>query len=101
MYLHSNSFTPMSWKRRALKSLISRAYIVWLNKTLLEKQLKHLKHVFHKINGYHWWVIDQENINKSKSSKYYPGTSEQHVEKMNSRILPYAGPKGIIKAATA
>ena len=97
----------MSWKRRALKSLISRAYIVWLNKTLLEKQLKHLKHVFHKINGFHWWVIDQvstsiqENINKSKSSEYYPDTSEQHVEKMNSRILPYAGPKGIIKATIA
>ena len=26
---------------------------------ILEKELKHLKHVFHKINGYSWWVIDQ------------------------------------------
>ena len=50
---------------------------------------------------YSWWVIDQvstsiqvqEDINKSKSSEYYPDTSEQLVEKMHSLILPYAGPK--------
>ena len=100
MYLHWNSFTPVSWKRGTLKSLISRAYMVCSNETLLEKELKHLKHVFHKINGYPWWVIDQvstsfqENINESKSSEHYPDTSEQPVEKMYSLILPYAGPKG-------
>ena len=76
--------------------------MVCSNETLLEKELKHLKHVFHKINGYPWWVIDQvstsfqENINKSKSSAYYPDTLEQRVEKMYSLILPYAGPKGNI-----
>ena len=59
LYLHWNSFTPVSWKRGTLKSLISRAYMVCSNETLLEKELKHLKHVFHKINGYPWWVIDQ------------------------------------------
>ena len=50
---------------------------------------------------YSGWVIDQvsksiqvqEDINKSKSSEYYPDTSEQLVEKMHSLILPYAGPK--------
>ena len=100
LYLHWNSFTPVSWKRGTLKSLISRAYMVCSNETLLEKELKHLKHVFHKINGYPWWVIDQvstsfqENINKSKSSEYYHDTSEQPAEKMYSLILPYAGPKG-------
>ena len=97
LYLQWDSFTPISWKRGTLKSLISRAYFVCSSETLLEKELKHLKHVFHKINGYLWWVIDQyfqENINKSKSSEYYPETSEQPVEKMYSLILPYAGPKG-------
>ena len=74
--------------------------MVCSNETLLEKELKHLKHVFHKINGYPWWVIDQvstsfqENIDKSKSSEHYPDTSEQPAEKMYSLILPYAGPKG-------
>ena len=59
LYIQWNSFTPISWKRGTLKSLISRAYMVCSNETLLEKELKHLKHVFHKINGYPWLVIDQ------------------------------------------
>ena len=88
LYLHWNSFTPISWNRGTLKLLISRAYMVCSNETLLEKELKHLKHVFHKINGYPWCVTDQvstsfqENINKDKSSEHYPDTSEQPVEKM-------------------
>ena len=57
--LHWNSFTPISWKRETLKSLISRAYIVCSNETLSVEELKHLKYVFYKINGYPWWVIDQ------------------------------------------
>ena len=73
--------------------------MVCSNETLLEKGLKHLKHAFHKINEYPWWIIDQvstsiqENINKSKSSEYYPDPSEQPVGKMHSLILPYAGPR--------
>ena len=57
------------------------------NETLLEKELKHLKHVFHKTNRYSWWDIDQVSpsiqgeINKSKSSEYYPDTSKQPFEK--------------------
>ena len=58
LYLHWNLYTPVSWKRGTLKSLSSRAYMVCPNETLLEKELKHLKHVFHKTNGYPWWVID-------------------------------------------
>ena len=54
LYLHWNLFTPVSWKRGTLKSLISRGYMVCSNETLLEKEFKHLKHVFHKINGYPW-----------------------------------------------
>ena len=70
------------------------------NETLLEKELKDLKHVFHKINGYPWWVINQvnrsiqESINKNKNSVCYPDTSEEPVEKLHSLILTYAGPKG-------
>ena len=59
LYLHWNSFTPTIWKQGTLSWLINRAYIVCSNEALLEKELNHLKHVFHKINGYPWWVIDQ------------------------------------------
>ena len=50
LYLHWNSFTPISWKRGTLKSLISRAYMVCSNETLLAKELKHLEYVFHTIS---------------------------------------------------
>ena len=69
------------------------------NERLLDKELKYLKHVFHKINGYPWWVIGQvstsiqENTSKNKSSEYYLDTSEQPIQKMLSLILPYAGLK--------
>ena len=35
LYLHKNLFTPISWKRGTLKSLISRAYMICSNQTLL------------------------------------------------------------------
>ena len=50
--------------------------MVCSNEAPLEKELKHLKDVFYKINGYPWWVINQvgtpfqENINKSELSEY-------------------------------
>ena len=59
VHLHWNSFIPLSWKRAALKSLISTACMVCSNEALLKKELKHLKPVFHKINRYPWWFIDQ------------------------------------------
>ena len=33
--------------------------MVCLNETPLEKELKHLKLFFYKINRYPWWIIDQ------------------------------------------
>ena len=39
LHLHWNSFTPTSCKRRTMKSLISRAYMVCSNETLLKKNL--------------------------------------------------------------
>lgn len=58
------------------------------NETPLEKELKDMKFVFHKINRYLCWVIDQvstssiqENINKDKYSTDYCDTSEQLAEK--------------------
>ena len=74
--------------------------MVCSNETLLVKELKYLKQVFHKINGYPWWVIDrfstsvQVNISKGKSFVYHPNTSEQPVGKLDSLILSYAGIKG-------
>ena len=42
----------MKSKRRTLKLLISRAYLIYANQSLLEDELEHLKNTFRKKNGY-------------------------------------------------
>ena len=41
LYFHWESFSPISWKRGTLKSLISKAYMIFFNQCLLEKKLEH------------------------------------------------------------
>ena len=59
IYLHWDSFSPISWKRGTLKSLIRSAYLICSNQSLLQKELKHLKNTFHKKNDYPRWMINQ------------------------------------------
>ena len=60
LYLHWELFSPISWKQGALKSLISTAYIICSNQSLLEKDLEHFqKNAFHKKNGYPLRMINQ------------------------------------------
>ena len=100
LYLHWDSFSPISWKQGTLKSLISRAYMICSNQGLLEKELKHLKSTFHKKNLYPLWMINQvmetvkETINTETISTNQLGTLEANNDKLPSLILPYAGPKG-------
>ena len=104
--LHWDLFSPISWKRGKLKSLISRGYAICSNQGLPEKELKHLENTFHKKNGYPLWMIYQvletikETINTETISANQLGTLEANNDKLHSLILPYAGPKGknIIKS---
>ena len=106
LYLHWDSFSPISSKRGTLKSLISRAYMICSNQSLQEKELKHLKDTFHKKNGYPLWMINQvnetvkETINTETISTNQLGTVEANNDNLHSLIVPYAGPKGknIIKS---
>ena len=52
IYLHWNLFAPESCKRGTLKTLLLHTHIVCSNQYLLEKEIKHLRHVFAKVNGY-------------------------------------------------
>ena len=47
-HTHWESFSPVRWKRRTPKSLSGRAYWIFFNQSLLEKELEHLKNVCHK-----------------------------------------------------
>ena len=106
LHLRWESFSPISWKRGTLKSLISRAYMICPNQSLLEKELEHLKNVFHKKNGCPLWMINQvmetvkETINTENISANQLDILEINNDKMHPLILPYTGPKGnnIIKS---
>ena len=52
IYLHWKSFSPTTWKRGTLQTLVSRAFRVCSNDKHLENEIKHLKKVFRDINGY-------------------------------------------------
>ena len=40
LYLHWDAFAPVSWKRRTLRTLVNRAYLVCSDKKLLNKELE-------------------------------------------------------------
>ena len=100
LYLHWESFSPISWKRGSLKSLINRAYKICSNQSLLEKELKHLKNAFHETNGYPLWIINQvmetvkETTNTENISTNQLDILEANNDKLHPLILPYTGSKG-------
>ena len=59
IYLHWESFTSEAWRRGTLKTLLFRAHTICSNKELLDKEVKHLKHVFIAINGFPPWAASQ------------------------------------------
>ena len=99
--LHWDAFTPVSWKRGTLRTLVNRAYLVCSNKELLHKELAYLKSVFFKKNGYPLSTIKQlmKEIEENQKQKQVtqismteqPNPQEQRV---HSLLLPFAGPKG-------
>ena len=52
IYLNSNSFSPKSWKRGTLKTVIKRAYVICSTTYLLRKELDHTSFVFQKYNNF-------------------------------------------------
>ena len=59
LYLQWDAFSPVSWKRGTLRTLVNRAYLVCSNKKRVHKELAYLKLVFLKKNGYPLSAIKQ------------------------------------------
>ena len=59
IYSNWNSFSPNTWKRSTLKTLIKRTYLICSSKKHLVDELKHLRYVFEKHNNFPKWVIDK------------------------------------------
>ena len=99
IYLHWESFMPDTWKRGSLKTLMFRAHTICSNKELLEKEVKHLKHVFIAFNGFSRWVVS-EVISRVKNEVSTTQINQSIVNpelsnvKQHKLILPYKGKKG-------
>ena len=52
IYLNWKSFSPCSWKRDTLKTIIRRAYLICLTTDYLQEELDHIAYVFEKFNNY-------------------------------------------------
>ena len=59
VYLHWDSFTPITWKRRTPKTLVERGYLICLTPNLLEKEITRVRTVLRNTNGYPNWIINQ------------------------------------------
>ena len=90
---------PDTWKRGSLKTLMFRAHTICSNKELLEKEVKHLKHVFIAFNGFPPWVVS-EVISRVKNEVSTTQINQSIVNpellnvKQHKLILPYKGKKG-------
>ena len=111
VYLHCDSFTPITWERGTLKTLVERVYFICSTPSLLEKELTHIRTVFRNANGYPNCMINQvfKQI-KAKQRDPLPNSNvsneveaaqisnqtivEKHDDKTLFLMIPYQGGKG-------
>ena len=101
LYLHWHAFTPISWKRGTIRTLVNRAYVICSDNNYLQQELKHLERVFHIQNGYPLWIIKQimKEVKQNKRSLVTaqndtPLQNTNNDRKIHSLILVFAGAKG-------
>ena len=101
LYLHWHAFTPVSWKRGRLKTLVNRAYIICSDNNYLQQELKYLERIFYIQNGYPLWIIKQimkevkENMRSLVTAQNdTPLQNTNNDRKIHSLILVFAGAKG-------
>ena len=73
--------------------------MICCNESLLEKELKHLKHDFDEKIGYRLWLINQvmETVKESTNTEFISANQldivEANNDKLNPLTLPYLCPK--------
>ena len=101
LYLHWHAFTPISWKRRTIRTLVNRAYIFCSDNNYLQQELKHLERKYHIQNGYPLWIIKQitKEVKENKRSLVNaqndaPVQNNDNDRKIHSLVLRFAGANG-------
>ena len=75
IYINWNSYAPRTWKIGTLHGLLQRAFTICSDESDVEKEIKHLKSIFAKINGYPMQVI--ENTITKVRNKNLPVTPDE------------------------
>ena len=105
IYIDWDAFATRSWKIGTLKGLFRRAFLVCSTEGALEKEIKFLKHVFTKTNGYPSRIVDNtlhevrskinnENILDQPAPQNNVQNSEDETTVMPYICLPYKGLEG-------
>ena len=85
IYLHWESFTPNTWKRGTLRTLVLRANAVCSTKELLDQEINHLQHVFVTFNENPKSVVFQvlnkveTNLSTTSSTKNQQPDTHTHT----------------------
>ena len=56
IYLNWKLFSPSSWKRGTLKTIIRRVYLICSTPDYLQEELEHIAYAFEKFNNYPKWI---------------------------------------------
>ena len=110
IYINWNSFAPRNWKIGTLKGLFRRAYLVCSEESGLNKEIKHLKFVFTKINGYPSRVVYNtlqdviKKLERENNRENNRDNQEQEIDNNSERVtddivyphmcFPYKGKEG-------
>ena len=86
-----------TWKCSTLRTLIKRAYLIFLSEKQLADELKHLEYVFEKYNNFPKWVIDQLLSEVQLEDANIRSSIQDNQNDVNKTadllVLPYAGSK--------
>ena len=58
IYIHWDSFAPRTWKIGTLHGLVQRAFTICSDVEEVQKEIKYLKDIFLKVNGYPIQIIE-------------------------------------------
>ena len=99
IYINWNSYAPRTWKIGTLHGLLQRAFTICSDESEVEKEIKHLKFIFTKVNGYPMQVIENTIAkvrNKNASATPEETQSEDEPDEVSRphMSLPYGGDKG-------
>ena len=88
VYLHWESFAPTTWKRKTLRTLLQRAFIICSTDDLRTNVINHISTVFEKINMYpKGLIIEALNNIQTKNTTLPSENNLKHLYFLSERFI--------------